>query len=112
MTAGGTAIEETVFPGADHEMITMYHLDGDDLILTHYCILGNQPRMRAEPGKDVDRIAFKFVGGTNMKSANEHHMDHATFTLLDNDHFKTEWVSCKDGATCHEVTLNLVRKQK
>ena len=48
VTAAGTALHETVFPGSDHEMITIYHLDGDDLILTHYCTFGNQPRMRAE----------------------------------------------------------------
>ena len=46
VTAAGTTLLETVFPGGDDEMITMYHLDGDDLILTHYCTFGNQPRMR------------------------------------------------------------------
>src|SRR5580700_11113984 len=42
VTAGGSAIHETIFPGTDKEMVTLYHLDGDDLILTHYCVLGNQ----------------------------------------------------------------------
>ena len=46
VTSGGTAVQETIFPGSDHEMVTMYHLDGADLVLTHYCMLGNQPRMR------------------------------------------------------------------
>lgn len=46
VTAGGSVIEETVFPGSEHEMVTMYHLDGPDLVLTHYCDFGNQPRMR------------------------------------------------------------------
>src|SRR5262245_51156677 len=48
VTAGGSAVREILFPGSDHEMVTMYHQEGPDLILTHYCILGNQPRMRAE----------------------------------------------------------------
>src|SRR5437868_15374337 len=47
VTAGGSAVVETVFPGTEHEMVTVYHQDGDDLVLTHYCMLGNQPRMRA-----------------------------------------------------------------
>jgi hypothetical protein len=112
VTAAGTALHETVFPGSDHEMITIYHLDGDDLILTHYCTFGNQPRMRAEPDSDSRRIAFKFVSATNMKSSDEQHMDHATLTLVDADHFKTEWVALENGKTCHQETVELVRKQK
>src|SRR5262245_32281969 len=52
VTAGGNTVQETLFPGTDKEMVTMYHLDGEDLVLTHYCMLGNQPRLRAEPGGD------------------------------------------------------------
>jgi hypothetical protein len=112
VTAGGSAVEETIFPGSDHEMITMYHLDGDDLVLTHYCMLGNQPRMKAEPNADPRRIAFKFAGCTNLKSNDDQHMHQATFTFQDNDHFQAEWVSNKDGKECHQVVLNLVRKPK
>jgi hypothetical protein len=112
VTAGGSALQETLFPGGDHEMVTMYHLDGANLVLTHYCKLGNQPRMRAEPGKDVNQIVFKFTGGTNLKSEDDHHMHQATLTIADKDHFKAEWVSCKEGKTCHQVAFDLVRKVK
>src|SRR5262245_10260387 len=37
ITAGGSAVEEVLFRDTPHEMITLYHLDGDDLMLTHYC---------------------------------------------------------------------------
>jgi hypothetical protein len=112
VTAGGNTIQETLFPGTDHEMVTMYHLDGEDLILTHYCMLGNQPRMRADPGGDVNKIAFKFIGGTNLKSNDEHHMHQATLTLDGKDRFKAEWTSCKEGKACHQVSFDLVRKPK
>jgi hypothetical protein len=112
LTSAGTAIHETLFPGSDHEMITMYHLDGADLVLTHYCALGNQPRMRAEPGNDLNKIAFKFIGGTNLKSNDDHHMHQATLTIVGKDRFKAEWVSCKDGKACHHVSFDLVRKPK
>jgi hypothetical protein len=111
VTSGGTAVEETLFPGSNHEMVTMYHLDGDDLVMTHYCSLGNQPRLRAEPGTDVNRIVFKFVGATNLKSTDDPHIHGATFTLNGKDHFKAEWVACKDGKTCHQENLDLVRKK-
>jgi hypothetical protein len=112
VTSGGSAIQETLFPGTEKEMITMYTLDGDDLVLTHYCMLGNQPRLKAEPAKDANTIVFTFVSAGNLKSNDEHHMDHATLTLAGLDRFKAEWVSCKDGKTCHQVGFDLVRKQK
>jgi hypothetical protein len=110
VTSAGSTVQETLFPGTDHEMVTMYHLDGPDLILTHYCMLGNQPRMRAVQGANPNVIAFKFIGGTNLKSDDEQHMDQATLTIEGTDHFKAEWVSCKDGKSCHKVAFNLVRK--
>jgi hypothetical protein len=112
VTSAGSAIQETLSPGSDHEMVTMYFLDGDDLLLTHYCALGNQPRMRAEAGQDARRIAFKFVGGTNLKSPDEHHMHEATLTIAGPDRYQAEWASCKDGETCHRVKFDLARKQK
>ena len=112
VTAGGTVVQETLFPGSDHEMVTMYHLDGQDLMLTHYCMLGNQPRMKAEPGPDTKRLAFRFVGSTNLKSSDENHMHEATLTLAGDDRFQAEWVSCKDGQECHKVGFDLVRKPK
>ncbi len=112
VTAAGSVVQETLFPGSDHEMVTMYHLDGADLVLTHYCMLGNQPRMRAEPGKEANRLVFKFIGGTNLKSEDENHMHQATLTIVSKDHFQAEWVACKDGKPCHTASFDLVRKQK
>ena len=43
VSAAGTVVMETMGPGTEHEMINMYHIDGDDLVLTHYCAGGNQP---------------------------------------------------------------------
>ena len=88
VTSAGHTVQETLFPGSDHEMVTMYHLDGDDLVLTHYCSLGNQPRLRAEPGTDVNKIAFKFVSSTNLKSPDDHHINGLTLSLEGRDHFK------------------------
>src|SRR5262245_49740277 len=59
VTAGGSAVLETLFGGTKHEMITLYYLDGKDLALTHYCMLQNRPRMRAERGPSPDKIVFK-----------------------------------------------------
>jgi hypothetical protein len=91
-------------------MVTMYHLDGPDLLLTHYCMLGNQPRMRAAPGGEVGKIEFQLVSCTNLKSKDDHHMHQATLSLDGKDRYKAEWVSSKEGKACHRVTFDLVRK--
>src|SRR4051794_34060340 len=42
-TAGGSAVIETMFAGTPKEMINLYTADGDKIVLTHYCMLGQQP---------------------------------------------------------------------
>src|SRR4051812_11604246 len=59
VTAGGSTVMETFFPGSDHEMVSMYHLDGDELVLTHYCAAKNQPRMKLDrQASTPDRYLF------------------------------------------------------
>src|SRR5688500_4572531 len=60
--AGGSAVEEIIMPGEPHEMVTVYHLDGSSLMLTHYCAVGNQPRMKATAASTPAKIEFKCVG--------------------------------------------------
>jgi hypothetical protein len=112
VTAAGSAVVETLFPGTDHEMVTIYHLDGDDLVLTHYCALKNQPRLRAERSADPKKIAFKFTGGTNMKSDKDHHMHDMTFHFLDADHVKVEGCAYADGKQSETMVFDLTRKKK
>src|SRR5262249_15189060 len=68
VSAAGTAVVETVFPGRPQEMVTVYHADGADLVLTHYCMEGNQPRMRARETQGP-RLDFAYDGGTNIDPA-------------------------------------------
>src|SRR5262249_2697880 len=56
------------------EMISVYTADGPDLILTHYCVLGNQPRMKADPDSPPNQIVFRFAGGSNLEPAKDKHM--------------------------------------
>ena len=110
VTAGGSAVEEVLFAGTPHEMVTVYHLDGDDLVLTHYCVTGNQPRMKAEKQTDPARLVFNCVGGTNMKSENDGHMHHATLVFKDENHLQSEWLEYKDGKQVMVAALDLARK--
>jgi hypothetical protein len=96
VSAGGSIVHETMFPGTDHEMITIYHMDGKDLVLTHYCMMGNQPRLKADDPNDAKKLSFKSVGGTNMKM-DDMHMGRAVITFVDGDHYEANWCACVNG---------------
>jgi hypothetical protein len=97
VTANGNALVETIFPGSPHEMVTVYHLDGKKLMLTHYCAAGNQPRMVLNRKSTPAELAFDFAGATNLKSGKEGHM-HALRLRFDNPgQLSAEWDYFKDG---------------
>ncbi len=111
VTAAGSAVVETLFPGMPHEMVTVYHQDGKDLVLTHYCAAGNQPHLRAELGADGRTLVFKFVSCTNMKSPNDMHMHEGRLTIADEDHIQSEWTGYVNGKPGHKARFNLTRKK-
>ena len=113
VTAGGSAVHETIFPGGDMEMISVYHMDDEDLLMTHYCMLGNQPRMKADPASPANMIRWQFVGGTNLDPAKDAHMHSSIVTFIDNDHMEIAGEAWQDGKPCpdHCGTVKLVRKK-
>ncbi len=113
LTAGGSAVHETLFPGQDQEMISIYTVDGDDLVMTHYCMLGNQPRMKADPKSPANKIRFVFAGGSNLDPKKDKHMHGATLTIVDADHIEIEGEGWEDGQPAKEMCgkMKLIRKK-
>lgn len=111
VVGAGSAVAETMFPDTSHEMVTMYHLDGDALMLTHYCAAGNQPRMKTRPGGGADKIEFEFAGGTNVDEKKGMYMRSLTITFVDADTIIEEWTHYKDGKSTGQVSFKLRRKK-
>ncbi|HET9317111.1 MAG TPA: hypothetical protein VFQ51_16075 [Vicinamibacteria bacterium] len=111
VSAGGTAVIETVFPGSPHEMVTVYYVDGSDLALTHYCMEGNQPRMRAKK-TDGARLDFAFDGGANIDPARTRHMNSAWIEFVGPDEIRNQWTEVADGQTVFVAKSHLVRKAR
>lgn len=109
-TAGGSALVETLFEGSPHEMQTVYHMDGPDLVLTHYCVLGNQPHMRALPSPDTAVVTFECVNVLNG-SMDQLHMHKGVLHLLDDDHLRAEWSSLDKGKLSEPVVIELTRQK-
>jgi hypothetical protein len=71
-------------------MVTMYVRDGNGIALTHYCALGNQPRMKA-PDATAAKLDFEFTGANGLASSTAAHMHRVSVLVTDADHFSEEW---------------------
>lgn len=113
VTANGNTVMETLFPGSDHEMISMYHLDGPELVLTHYCAAGNQPRMKFSREKSsATNLVFDFTGGTNLDPAKDGHIHNGRIRLSGEDRLEADWVFHADGKAAGTNSFFLSRKAK
>jgi len=99
-TAGGSALMSEIMGKED--MITMFHMDNDRLLMTHYCGAGNQPRMVASASPDGATITFTFVDATNLASPKAGHMQHLVITMPDSDHHAEDWTFVQDGKETKE----------
>lgn len=108
LTGSGTALVETLGPGSPFEMVSVYHLDGSDLVMTHYCGAGNQPTMKFKPGKSDSSLFFDFVKGSNMKPT-DMHMHSLTVSFAGPDHITAMWVSYRDGKPSDKAAFDFHR---
>ena len=84
VTAGGSAIMHDAFMASNNK-ITMFYLEGDRLLLTHYGGEGNRPRFEGKLTVDGKSVEFNFLdvsGGTQRGI-----LKHMMFTMVDaNNH--------------------------
>jgi hypothetical protein len=92
----------------DHPL-TMLYLDGDRLLLTHYCDAGNRPRMVARTSPDGKTVEFDFL---DLSGGNQYgHMYHAVFTIIDANHHTEDWTYMMPGDKPLRAHLDLKRAQ-
>ncbi|MDB6039090.1 MAG: hypothetical protein JWM99_2931 [Verrucomicrobiales bacterium] len=110
LLAGGTVLEERVFPGTPNEMVTMYYDKDGQLALTHYCIMGNRPAMVLK-SSDPRTIRFDFDKTCGINAAKESHMHAMTLTFDNPDTITTSCEAFMDGKEmpAHPTTLKRVK---
>jgi hypothetical protein len=111
VASGGSVVEETLFPGTPHEMISMYHLVDGQLVMTHYCALANQPRMRLDAKASTpDRLVFAFDGGTNFDPAKDTHI-HSGVVEWKGESLHNSWAVYSGGKETGQHRFVLERKK-
>jgi hypothetical protein len=104
LTANGSTLMEQCRPEKSAEMITMFTVDGDHLIATHYCSAKNQPQMATPAIVDPQKpFAFSLVRVTGLKSADDFHNTGLTVLQEDNDHLTQEWLYQSKGKSGKNV---------
>lgn len=109
VSSNGSIVREVMFPGTEHEMTNVYHMDGPDLVLTHYCAMGNQPSLRAHAGRDANALEFQLDGISNLRAQDELYMGSLRLVFVDPTHIRQEWTSYKDGKVDHSAAFELTK---
>ena len=111
LVSDNSALMERLVMGGESEMVTMYHPDGDYLMMTHYCSAHNQPRMRSQKGSgETKSIVFDFVDATNLSAPDAGHMARLILTFVDKDHLTQEW-TWKEKGKDNVVVIQFERKK-
>lgn len=110
LTARGTAVVERIFPDTPKEMVSIYTQDGHEMVMTHYCLLGNQPRMKTSSPVTGNFIPLSYIDGTGMRSVQDKHMHKLTLTIIDNRHINHEWTVFENGRELATHTFAFVRR--
>jgi hypothetical protein len=72
-TARGTAVVERWETQSGLHSITVYHMDGEALVATHYCPQGNQPRLETAPSANGDiRFALRDISDLDKGESHTH----------------------------------------
>src|SRR5919202_337691 len=100
LTADGSALMEE-FRAGKTVMVTMFTVDGDHLIATHYCSAGNQPQMMTKAITDpsAKSLTFSLSHAYGMKTPGDWHNTGLTVTIEDDQHLTQVWTYEYDGET-------------
>ncbi len=111
VVAAGSVLMERLTPDGESEMVTMYTLDDDRIVVTHFCSEGNQPIMQTAPITSANgKYEFNLVRISGLKSANDVHMVELTLTIEDQNHLTQIWGVSGEGKS-HSNTFRYTRKR-
>lgn len=112
LTANGSALMEEFRPAQGAVMMTIFSVDGDHLIATHYCAAGNQPHMATPKITDPQNkaLAFSLVRVTGMATPEDWHNTGLEVQLEDKDHLTQTWTYLYKGKAGTTV-FHFTRKQ-
>ncbi len=105
----GTTLVETWGNPAANTTQTLFHRAGDELMATHYCARGNQPRLLAQPATEENLFEFDFHDITNLANDQDPHMVAMSFRFIDDQHMEKSETYLVKGEP-HTSVMSMVRE--
>ena len=111
ITGNGSAVVENLMNESTPVMTSVYHLDGRDLRMTHFCGAQNQPRLKARRiDLDHGAIDFEFVDATNLRSPDAPHVHGLEIRLIDPNRLTLTFLF-QSGSVESREEINLKRTE-
>lgn len=109
VSSGGSVVREIMGAGTEYEMTNLYHLDGNQIVVTHYCAAGNQPRM-VSTAVNPHHLVFELDSVSNYTGGEHGYMGKVELEFVNKDQMIQRWTSFdgKDGA--HSAVFDMKRK--
>ncbi|MBV9479584.1 MAG: hypothetical protein JO249_02380 [Acidobacteria bacterium] len=70
--------------------LSVIYLDGENLLMTHFCNAGNQPRLRLKEGGQPGVLEFEMFDITNLKDASTPHVERIVYKVIDGSRMTLE----------------------
>jgi hypothetical protein len=100
VVSGGASLMSDL--NTEEPMVSMFYVDGDQLMMTHFCPSKNQPRMKATISPDGNTITFDFLDATNLATPETGHMHRAVYVMGGKDQLAEEWTWRQNGKETRE----------
>ncbi|WP_299011151.1 hypothetical protein [uncultured Shewanella sp.] len=111
LTANNSVLVEAWLFNDKKHSFTMYHLDNEKLIATHYCPQGNQPRLALSANSTINRLRFEFFDATNLANLSHSHQHSLGFEFSHDNNKMLRKESYLNGVKEDFSELQLVRNQ-
>jgi len=110
LSSAGTALVEKLFVGTPHEMVSVYHDVGGKLMMTHYCAMGNAPKLELQKASQKE-YDFSLANNSGLNDAKEPHMHSLNVKFKSQDKLVQKWTSWKEGKETESTIIELKRVQ-
>lgn len=111
LTGNGTAVVENHIAGSEPFMTSVYHMDGNDLRMTHFCGAGNQPRLKSTSSnlEGGEVVKFEMIDITNLARPTAGHVNKVELVFREENHITLKMTFLADGRESIEL-IDVTRK--
>ena len=88
--------------------LSVFYRDGGNLLMTHFCNAGNQPRLRLRENTGPGVFEFQMFDITNLQSADADHVEKVVYRIVDDKTIDLEIV-WKNGKSEESEKYTLAR---